>query len=155
MDISKKADRFCKEKSVQYPNIWWCFGTSDEYRILFFDCKWSDSEGASPIWKMNNDGEISVICKNVPFGSYCYYEKIPELDICVDKCLVEEIKSLNHQGIKTIGCCCGHGKLDAYIQVSKNSVKQMYELGYIKKPLNKHGNGKWCFIPKTTFNIEI
>lgn len=97
-------------------------------------------------------GTISVICKNIPFGTYVCYEVIEELNICVDKCLINEIKELNRMGIKTIGCCCGHKKGSGYIQVSSNFVKDMKNLGYEQIPIEANGNGKWCFKPKTELN---
>lgn len=151
--VERLADKFCKEHEVQFPDIWWCFGNSDECRIVFYICKWSESENKKPIWKMNSEGVISVICENIPFGSYLCYETIEELNICVDKCLVKEIKELNEIGIKTIGCCCGHGRLQGFIQVQRNYVSKMKELGYEEIPVDKNGNGKWCFKPKTQFDM--
>ena len=147
--LEKIADRFCESMKTKYPDIWWCFGNSDEFRILFYICKWSESENAKPIWKLNSEGIISTICVNIPYGSYICYEIIPELNICVDKCLVDEIKELNQLGIKTIGCCCGHGKSNGFIQVQKKYVSIMKELGYTQLLVDANGNGKWCFEPKS------
>lgn len=153
--IDKLADKFCKEHEVQFPDIWWCFGNSDECRVVFFISKWNESENAKPIWKMNSEGVVSVICKNIPYGSYVCYEIISELNICVDGCLAIEIKELNQIGIKTIGCCCGHGKTSGFIQVQRNFVSKMKELGYKQIPVESNGNGKWCFEPKTKLNNYV
>lgn len=64
LQLEKLANKFAKEKEKEYPEIWWCFGNSDEVRILFYTCKWNKSENAKPAWKMNNDGVISEI-KNI------------------------------------------------------------------------------------------
>ena len=48
-------------------------------------------------------------CIDIDFGSYDCYEET-DFGFSVDKCLVYEINQLNNMGIKTIGCCCGHGK---------------------------------------------
>lgn len=152
LKLAKIADKFCEKHKKQFPNIWWCFGNSDECRILFYNCNWRESENTEPIWKMDSHGTISVICKNIPFGAYVCYEVIKELNICVDKCLVNEIKELNKMGIKTIGSCCGHKKGNGYIQVSSNFVKDMENLGYEQIQVESNGNGKWCFKPKTELN---
>lgn len=99
------------------------------------------------------------ICKYSPIGDYKCYVAIDanlknETKICIDRCLETEVSDLiNNKGIETIGCCCGHGILEAYIQVSDKSVERMIELGYKKIPLDEHGNGKNCFKPKTIFRI--
>ena len=56
--LEKIADRFCESMKTKYPDIWWCFGNSDEFRILFYICKWSESENAKPIWKLNSEGIV-------------------------------------------------------------------------------------------------
>lgn len=150
--LAKAADKFCKQNVESHPDIWWCYGNSDESRILFYISNWN-KENQKPVWKMNSDGIVSIICENVPFGSYACYETIEELNICVDKCLVKEIKELNEMGIKTIGCCCGHRRLQGFIQVQRNYVSKMKELGYEQIPVDKNGHGKWCFKPKIQFNI--
>jgi hypothetical protein len=90
----------------------------------------------------------TLLCENVRFGSYdCYEPTIYGFE--VDGCLVGEINRLNNNGIKTIGCCCGHGKKQGYIQVSPEFIETMKELGYEQLPLDESGNGEWCFKPKT------
>ena len=85
-------------------------------------------------------------------GTYDCYVEVPETDgkiICCDKCLATEVKILNEIGIKTIGCCCGHGKLQGYIQVAPEYCDRMKEMGYIERPVDEYGNGYWCFKPKS------
>ncbi len=94
-------------------------------------------------------------CKKVAFGSYDCYIKVPKYNIFCDRCLATEILMLNDMGIKTIGCCCGHGKLQGYIQVSPNMVVKMKELGYKELPLNDKDNGAWCFAPKSVLMPEL
>lgn len=51
--------------------------------------------------------------------------------ICVDKCIAAEIQSLWDRGIRTTGCCCGHGKPElSYIGVVEEDIEKMKELGY-------------------------
>ena len=49
--------------------------------------------------------------------------------VCVDKCLLPEILTLWENGIRTTGCCCGHGQ-KAYIGVEPVFIDQMIALGY-------------------------
>jgi hypothetical protein len=89
-----------------------------------------------------------VNCRHIDFGSYNCYEET-KYGFSVDGCLVGEINHLNNNGINTVGCCCGHGKAQGYIQVSPEFVQAMLAAGYEQLPLDKYGNGLWCFRPKT------
>ena len=97
-----------------------------------------------------------TMCKHSPIQIYkcqvpIMFLPLSEMKtIYVDTCLQAEITDLirNHK-IWTVGCCCGHGIEQAYIQVSETSVPRMIDLGYEKLPLDKYGNGKNCFKPKT------
>ncbi len=87
-------------------------------------------------------------CSGVSFGSYaCCTSTMFGFD--VDGCLVTEINGLNNDNVKTIGCCCGHGKKQGFIQVAPEYVDKMLELGYEQLPVDADGNGQWCFKPKT------
>ena len=47
--------------------------------------------------------------------------------ISVDACLQPFIQSLNNQGYKTVGCCCGHGKYPStIIHKTKHGVFEWY-----------------------------
>lgn len=98
------------------------------------------------------------VCKYSPVGEYkCYVElkfsqQSGAKSICVDTCLQDEIWRLNKKyGIRTIGCCCGHGVTTPYIQVAPDddNIEQMHLLGYKPLPMDENGNGPWCFKPKT------
>lgn len=93
-------------------------------------------------------------CKDVKIGSYSNQVKldapkfmlplkscigeIKEPFICIDKCLEDEIKYLWSLKIKTLGCCCGHNKLYAYIQVNEEYINKMIELGYKNDGVNNN-----------------
>lgn len=100
----------------------------------------------------------AAVCVDSPIGEYrCQVEILfsPQSGrkpICVDTCLQHEIHELIFKhNVNTIGCCCGHGRKQAYIQVSPQSVQKMHELGYEPLPEKPDGQGKWCFKPKTFF----
>ncbi|MBP5461208.1 MAG: hypothetical protein J6Y20_03690 [Lachnospiraceae bacterium] len=102
----------------------------------------------------------SAVCTDSPIGGYkCYVEIVESRGpgheptvICVDTCLQHEIYELRKiHNVNTIGCCCGHGRKQAYIQVSPQFVQKMHELGYEQLPEQEDGQGKWCFKPKTFF----
>lgn len=66
--------------------------------------------------------------------------------VTVDKCLIHEIIGLWESGIKTTGCCCGHGEQTrAFISVRKEYSRRMLEMGYELFP---HGDNDH-FRPKT------
>lgn len=51
-------------------------------------------------------------------------------EIRVDMCVAAEVAWLWDKGIKTRGCCCGHGRELGFIQVTDNCIEQMRKLGY-------------------------
>ena len=65
-------------------------------------------------------------------------------EVDVDECLVEEIQALWGVGVRTTGCCCGHGETSGSIGVEKVDIPTMIKLGY------KNLNGKdRLFFPKS------
>jgi hypothetical protein len=50
--------------------------------------------------------------------------------VCVDNCLVNEVRYLWSLGITTTGCCCGHNYLPSYIGVIDEDIPVMKGLGY-------------------------
>lgn len=77
-------------------------------------------------------------------------------DVCIDKCLEEEIKSLWAENIVTLGCCCGHGRNLGFIQVADGCVDKMVSMGYQHYIYEDEYGGierKDAFIPKTTWHI--
>ena len=87
-------------------------------------------------------------CRKVEIGSYeCYSETM--FGFSCDTCLTPEINRLNNEGIRTIGCCCGHGQKQGYIQVAPEFTEIMLKKGYEQIPIDEHGFGQWCFKPKT------
>lgn len=84
-----------------------------------------------------------------------YKSKYQQQGATVDKCLVDEIVDLwYNKHIHTLGCCCGHDKQQAYIQVEPEYCQQMLDLGYVQLPADEHGNGQWCFKPKTILKYQ-
>lgn len=70
----------------------------------------------------------------------------------IDKCLLPEILKLWEMGIKTTGCCCGHGKTHMqfpYIGVREEYIQQMKDMGYVVQPNKYNPTAEDSFIPKT------
>lgn len=105
-------------------------------------------------------------CKDIKFGTYgCVYNiMLPWLaknplspnvppkpyTAAVDKCLLPEILRLWELGIKTTGCCCGHGKQElAFIGVVPEYIPRMKELGYKVQFNPCRPNDEDSFVPKT------
>ena len=105
-------------------------------------------------------------CGEVGFGTYnCAYnimvpwmckfawetddQKTQKL-ISVDKCLLSEVQSLWERGIKTTGCCCGHGNIErAFIGVAEEFIPKMKELGYMVWHNECRPEDEDSFVPKT------
>ncbi len=53
------------------------------------------------------------------------------VNVSIDECIVNDIKSLWESGIQTTGCCCGHNnKFPSFVSVEPECVSKMLELGY-------------------------
>ena len=50
--------------------------------------------------------------------------------VAIDKCLIHEVIDLWEKGIQTTGCCCGHGRVEAFIGVREEHIARMKEMGY-------------------------
>ena len=52
--------------------------------------------------------------------------------VCIDKCIVDEIKLLWKNGIVTYGCCCGHNdaRFNPYVIIKKDHVQKAVNLGF-------------------------
>lgn len=109
-----------------------------------------------------------VDCKKVHIQSYdCSYQiylpwkcklswkddadKMP-VSVSIDKCLLPEIISLWEMGIKTTGCCCGHGVAAPYIGVTEDNIQRMKNLGYEVQFNSCRPEAEDSFIPKTELN---
>ncbi len=84
-------------------------------------------------------GAVEGLSCRVPMGSYdAQVELVPPdfirredgRGICVDACLALEITQLWKSGIRTTGCCCGHGIAPPYIGVTSGSAARMVAMGY-------------------------
>lgn len=57
--------------------------------------------------------------------------------ICIDPCIIEEIQELWKLGIETHGCCCGHNKVESFVNVHEKDIYKMIKLGYIQNHPDK------------------
>ena len=110
-------------------------------------------------------------CNDVKFGTYeCSYSimlpylckfpweddsKLQSKTVPIDKCLLPEILQLWEQGIKTTGCCCGHGNTNmAYIGVIFEDINRMKSMGYTVALNPCRPNDEDSFYPKTVLNYK-
>lgn len=78
--------------------------------------------------------------------------KYKNFPIPVDACIADEIQTLWNNGIRTCGCCCGHGHLLGYIEVEEEDIPKMEQMGYchyIYPDLFGGAERKDAFIPKS------
>lgn len=105
-------------------------------------------------------------CSEIPFGTglcaYAIYlpwktkfewedesQREPKC-VSIDKCLLPEIIQLWEMGIKTTGCCCGHGDYSkAIIGVRDEYIDKMKAMGYKVLYNPYRPNDEDSFIPKT------
>lgn len=59
---------------------------------------------------------------------------------CIDPCIFEEIKYLWSEGIVTYGSCCGHNKLESFVNVDSSSIDKMLSMGYVQNHSDKNRN---------------
>lgn len=50
--------------------------------------------------------------------------------VTVDRCILPEIRRLWAQGVRTLGCCCGHGRQPGMINVNPEDMPAMIAMGY-------------------------
>jgi hypothetical protein len=89
---------------------------------------------------------VPPLCHAVDFGTYENAVQIitPQGNkATIDICMIPEIKWLWDQGVQTIECCCGHGKLPGYVAVTDDSRPIMDRLGYIPDQKAPH-----CYLTK-------
>lgn len=92
-----------------------------------------------------------IIYPHKNFIAYNYDSKKYKTNILVDECLADEIESLWNKGIRTTGCCCGHGKYLGFINVYQDDIEKMEHLGYQHYIFEDDFGGekrKDTFIPK-------
>ncbi len=76
--------------------------------------------------------------------------------ITMDACISYEIRDLWKKGIRTLGCCCGHGRLLGFIQVVEEDIPKMEDLGYQHYIYPDEFGGKErkdAFIPHCTKHV--
>ena len=105
-------------------------------------------------------------CTDIGFATYdCAYnimlpyltknpcdptEKPKPKTVAVDKCLLREVLCLWEMGIKTTGCCCGHGRDNmAFIGVKEEHIPKMKEMGYTVFYNSCRPGDEDAFVPKT------
>ena len=110
-------------------------------------------------------------CEDIGFGTYdCTYnivlpylvtdplepERPPQTKIiAIDKCLLPEVLKLWEMGLKTTGCCCGHGRERmSFISVRTEYIGKMKSLGYEVRFNECRPGDEDSFIPKTQLSYS-
>lgn len=79
-----------------------------------------------------------------------------ENSVLVDSCIAYEIQQLNDMGVKTLGCCCGHGNALPQCLIDATSISKCINLGYkIQEYSNEHSNrGIYQIVLKSNLKKE-
>lgn len=103
--------------------------------VIAFGIEYVQLEGIENLVRANRF-DLSNICRMVRiqcpknFIRFNSNENKYKTEITVDSCLKDEIIFLWSMGVKTAGCCCGHGIKNGFINVFDESIGMMYKLGY-------------------------
>jgi len=100
------------------------------------------------------DNQIELKIPNNIKLEYNNPEKEKRKTVCIDKCLVDEIKYLWNIGIRTTGCCCGHNIQQGYIGVIDEDISRMKNLGYTVASNTCRPNDEDSFVPKNIMVIR-
>lgn len=88
----------------------------------------------------NYKNQVTV---NYPYG-------VTRKKVCIDRCIVDEVRKLWSMGIKTNGSCCGHNVPGmSYLGVYDEDIERMIELGYKIRENNVRIGARDSFIPMT------
>lgn len=78
--------------------------------------------------------------------------------IQVDWCIAKEIMDLIKCGVRTLGCCCGHGDIHyGTCLIHKDSVKLVENLGYMAYKYRPYDDGfedRYEIVLKTRVDIN-
>ena len=75
--------------------------------------------------------------------------------INVDDCIAQEIVFINSIGIRTEGCCCGHGAESPLAIIKPSSVNKAKEAGYKPEFNYELGDGgQWIIFLKSKCSHE-
>ena len=83
------------------------------------------------------------------------YKKI-EINGCfwgVDACIADQVQMLISRGVKTFGCCCGHGKLFELDGIEHHFESELMIAAESKQLVRKHGLVTSEVYEKTTGGI--
>lgn len=74
--------------------------------------------------------------------------------ICVDRCMAGQIISLWEAGIRTYGCCCGHGEKVGFINLAPEDFAKAIELGWEEHEQHAHHDRKDTVFPKKPYPCD-
>lgn len=77
----------------------------------------------------------AAVLVDLPPHMLDYYRSSGKTAVSVDRCILPEVQDLWAAGIRTTGCCCGHGVEVASICVDEDDISRMNELGYKRHDL--------------------
>ena len=80
---------------------------------------------------------------------------LPENGICVDRCMVSRIIDLWKAGIRTYGCCCGHGDISGFINIDEADFEKAMELGWEQYHFEDQPDRKDTIFAKKSYPCDL
>lgn len=90
-------------------------------------------------------------CRNVGIGTYANQEPVTTPTgklVGIDRCILNDVRQLWHEGVETIESCCGHGQTTGYIAVASAHHRAMLDRGWTPDPrVSSRGIFQWPQLP--------
>jgi hypothetical protein len=74
--------------------------------------------------------------------------------VAIDRCIAHLVLQLNLAGIKTVGCCCGHGEGYPNVTCAKGTEKRLSEFG-CKIAVTRQDGKVEAYFPVNSFTGRV
>ncbi|MHA1973009.1 MAG: hypothetical protein ACTSW1_08450 [Candidatus Hodarchaeales archaeon] len=86
------------------------------------------------------DSQVTVKIPNYIELRYNSPSRERRSSVSIDSCIVDAIEGLWREGVRTQGCCCGHGPIPATVCVEDEDIPKMKAMGAkVFQELSRYG----------------
>ena len=89
------------------------------------------------MYEWNNGGLPIALPDNI-----CKWKK--NRTVCIDECIIPQIKAIWDAGFETLGCCCGHMKRDPEVIIEQEYKED--DIEKIRDILKKTDTRNWSIL---------